>query len=66
MQCYYCHILVEQSVLLTAVLGAGRFDELACWTADSGVKQPPVIWVDVNLSGDFLLCHCACEDVKVM
>lgn len=52
--------------VLTAVLGAGRFDELACWTADSGVKQPPIIWVDVNLAGDFLLCHCACGEVKVM
>lgn len=52
--------------VLTAVLGAGRFDELARWTADSRVKQPSVIWVDVNLARDFLLCHCACGEVKVM
>lgn len=46
---------------LTAVFGASWFDELAGWTGDSGVKQPPVIWIDMQLASDSLLCHCACQ-----
>lgn len=52
------------TAVLTAVFGAGRFDELAGWTGDSRVKQPPVIRIDVQLAGDFLLCHCAYQIVS--
>lgn len=41
------------------VFGACRFDQLAGWTGDSWVKQPPVIRVDAYLASNLLLCHCA-------
>lgn len=43
------------------MFGASWFDELAGRTRDSRVEQPPVIWIDVQLAADFLLCHCACK-----
>lgn len=47
--------------LLTAVFRASWFDELTGFTGDSRVKQSPVIRIDVQLSSDFLLRHCACQ-----
>lgn len=47
--------------LLTAVFGASRFDELAGFAGDSWVKQPPVVRIDAQLAGDFLLRHGACQ-----
>lgn len=47
------------------MFGASRFEEMACRTGDPWVKQPSVIWVDVQLARDFLLCYCACQDERV-
>lgn len=58
--------MTNRTCVLTAVFGASGFEELTCWTGDSGVEQPPVIWIYVQLARDFLLCHCACEEQKVI
>lgn len=50
---------LDTPVAHPAVFGASWFDELAGFTGDSWVKQPPVIRVDVQLASDFLLRHCA-------
>lgn len=46
---------------LTAVFGASGFDQLAGWTGDSGVKHPPVIWINLQLASNSLFCHRACR-----
>lgn len=60
--CYKCaDLLLFKMYLLTAVFGASWFDELAGFTGDSRVKQPPVVRIDLQLARDFLLRHCACQ-----
>lgn len=56
--------LVQQASMtktLTAVFRASWFNKLAGGTGDAWVKQPPVIWIDMQLACYFLLCDCACQ-----
>lgn len=41
------------------------FGKVACRTGGPGVKQPSVIWVNAQLTGDFLLCYRACREERV-
>lgn len=53
---------MKRASVLTAMFRSSWFGKLARRTGGARVKQPSVIWVDVQLTRDFFLCYCSCHE----